>query len=134
MVAEAFVEESCPDIILLVVILVLPPIARKLGYEFRRFQESILTHTQLGHRRCKGVPPWSQARNVVPVLLQAAEQVWFPRFDQILEATVPGHVRVGAREHAAAGLRADRGLGEAVGEERPSPAEGIDVGRADDAA
>lgn len=51
---------------------------------------------------------------MVAVFFQTAEQVGFPGFDEVFETAVAADVWVGSGEHAAAGLRADGGLGEAV--------------------
>ena len=68
---------------------------------------------------------------MVSLLLQAPEHVRFPGLDQVFETTVPAHVRIRAGEHATCRLRTDRGLREALGEERSSSTEGIDMGSLD---
>ena len=55
---------------------------------------------------------------MVSGLLQTPKNIGLPGLNEVLQATMPADVWIAACEHTTSRLRADRGLCEAVGEER----------------
>lgn len=127
-IPQPLIKQPLPDIFLVLGLRL--PAAREPRHELGRLEKPVLVQRQLRHRGRKGIPPRREARDVVtPLFLERTKQVGLPRLDEVLEGAVTRDVRVVAREHAAAGLRADGGLDEAVCEAGALGREAVNVGR-----
>lgn len=65
---------------------------------------------------------------MVPVLFQRPEEVRFPLFDHVVQASVPGDVWVESQKHRASALRAHAVLHITVAKPSSAFAESVDVG------
>ena len=69
--------------------------------------------------------------DVVPILLQIAEQAGFIAMEQVVKAAMPMHVNGPARHQAAAGRRANRVLNVALFEASTLAGEAVEIRRSD---